>query len=255
MTKRYMIMSNYPSGGSTSLDERIRSRFGRHGAPPQLIVGTLILTAGILLAVDRLSLLSVGGLARLWPAAIIAIGVGMLVRRSDPQRRFWGAVWLLLGTWLLLRTLGVVKVGLGQLFFPALLVVIGVKLAAGAMRRETASDGSASVSAVMAESKRTLTDAPFRSARMSAFMGGCLLDLRQATIAAGAEAVIDVFSVMGGLDIWVPPRCTVVSQVVSIMASVDDKRLPLVPPQAGPEDAGRLILRGHIVMSGLTIRS
>jgi len=32
-------------------------------------------------------------------------------------------------------------------------------------------------------------------------MGGCLLDLRQARIPAGEEAVIDVFSVMGGLTI------------------------------------------------------
>ncbi len=247
------MMPNHTSRVSASLDERIQFRFGRR--PPQLVVGSLLMVAGILLAVDRLSLLRVDGFAQLWPVAVIAIGVAMLVLRSEPQRRWWGTVWLLLGTWLLLRTLGVVQVGLGQLFWPALFVVVGVRMATGAMRRETTSGGSANLSAVMDEARRAIADAPFKAAQMSAFMGGCFLDLRQATIPPGEEAVIDVLSLMGGLEVWVPPHWAVASQIVSVMAAVDDKRLPVVTPQEGQEGTCRLLLRGHLLMSGLTIKS
>ena len=48
-------------------------------------------------------------------------------------------------------------------------------------------DGSALV-AVMGEAKRASNDQPFRGGEMTAVMGGCVLDLRQATIAPGDEA-------------------------------------------------------------------
>jgi predicted membrane protein len=235
--------------------------WGRRAATPQLVVGILLMVAGILLTADRLNLFDVTGVLRLWPMALVAVGALMLAQRSDPQGRLWGAVWLFLGVWLLLRSLGWVRIGLFELFWPVVLVLIGVKLALNAMRHEAPRDGiapqgSASLFAVMGESKRVNTDKPFRGGQMSAFMGGCQLDLRQATILPGEDATIDVFALMGGLEIWVPSNWTVVSHIVPIMGSVDDKRLPAVPVPGAVEEANRrLLLRGQIVMSGLTIKS
>ena len=90
---------------------------------------------------------------------------------------------------------------------------------------------------------------------MTAIMGGCHLDLRQATIPPGNEAIIDVFAVMGGHEIWVPGDWTVVSQVMPIMGSVDDKRLPAVERATTGEGRPRLVLRGFVVMGGLVIKN
>jgi predicted membrane protein len=228
-------------------------------ATPQLIIGVFIMIAGLLLTADRLDLFDFTGVLRFWPVPIIGMGLGMLVNRTDSQGRFWGSVWLLLGTWLLLNSLGIVRVGIGQVFWPLVLVFIGVKLVTHAMRHEvnpgTAGSG-ASLFAVMGESKRISNENPFKGGQMSAFMGGCQMDLRQAVIPGGGEAVIDVFSIMGGLEVWVPSNWTVVSQIVPVMGSVDDKRLPMPPPQVPATDTPpRLVLRGQIVMSGLTIKN
>ena len=233
----------------------------RRSVTPQLVVGIFIMIAGIVLTVDRLNLFELTGVLRLWPAAIIAIGAGMLIQRSDAPGRFWGTVWLGLGGWLLLNSLGIVRVGFGEIFWPVVLVLIGTRLAINAMRHESPRDGSptvgsASLFAVLGESKRVNTDNPFRGGQMSAFMGGCHLDLRQATIPPGQEAVIDVFAIMGGLEVWVPSNWAVVSHIVPIMGSVEDKRLPVAPPQTPVTDTpGQLLLRGQIIMGGLTIKN
>ena len=44
----------------------------------------------------------------------------------------------------------------------------------------------------------------FEGADLTAVMGGCEIDLRQASMAPGGEAVIDVFAFWGGIDVKVP---------------------------------------------------
>jgi hypothetical protein len=55
-------------------------------------------------------------------------------------------------------------------------------------------------------------------------MGGSKLDLRQAKIAPGTEAVVDVFTVMGGVELLVPRDWNVDVQLVPIMGGVNDDR-------------------------------
>jgi predicted membrane protein len=61
------------------------------------------------------------------------------------------------------------------------------------------------------------------------------------------EAVLDVSSVMGGVNIRVPENWTVVSRVSSIMGGYkDNTRRPAT-------DDHRLALKGTVVMGGLKI--
>ena len=77
--------------------------------------------------------------------------------------------------------------------------------------------------------KRTSLSTRFRGGEVTAFMGGGQIDLRQATIPPGEEAVLEIFIVMGGCEIFVPPSWTVATPIVPIMGGVDDKRLPPLP--------------------------
>ena len=91
----------------------------------------------------------------------------------------------------------------------------------------------------------------FRGGEMTSVMGRSDLDLRQTTVAPGEEAVIEVFTLMGGSTIRVPEGWSVEMRAVSIVGGAKDRR-------SGARDvpgAPRIVVRGFIMMGGLNIRS
>jgi len=235
------------------------SRHARTPAP-QLVIGVSIMAIGILLTLDRLDVLNAAArLLRYWPLGVVALGAAMAARRRDAQGRIWGFGWMFVGVWLLLNSLDIVRVGFWELFWPFVMILVGLNLVRQTLRRgdgSRASHASGNLFAVMAESKRTVAGEPFTGASMTAFMGGCVLDLRQALLAPGQEAVVDVFGLMAGHEIIVPAGWNVVPDVVNFLAEVDDKRLPaLVNPDWQGAPPPRLVLRGFLMMAGTTIKS
>ena len=80
-------------------------------------------------------------------------------------------------------------------------------------------------------------------------MGGCEIDLRQASIEPGTEAVIDVFALWGGIEIKVPDDWTVVTRVTPLMGGVEDKtRVPQTTDK-------RLVVNGFVVMGGVVVKN
>jgi hypothetical protein len=79
-------------------------------------------------------------------------------------------------------------------------------------------------------------------------MGGIELDLRGAGTATG-EAVIDLFVMWGGIEIWVPPDWSVSNEVGLLMAGAEDK--------SGGSQAARhrLVVRGFAIMGGVEIKT
>ena len=105
----------------------------------------------------------------------------------------------------------------------------------------------------MGEAKRSSNDKPFLGGEMTAFMGGCVLDLRQAEIPPGGTASLNILAVMAGHEIWVPQGWIVASDVIPLLGGVDDKRLPPLA-QAG-SDAPRLVLKGFVLMGGVVVKT
>jgi hypothetical protein len=273
----------------------------RASITPQLVVGVFLTLVGTVLLLDRLQLVQAGQLRLFWPAILVAIGMSMLLRRTDPSGRFWGTLWTAVGGWLLLSALGVFNISIGQLIGPLILILIGASVMrnTGMMRcrprRPRQRDlpapdpftsvepppagplpivmpppipggrgappipltndpsGTVTLFALMGEAKRASNDKPVRGGEMTAVMGGCVLDLRQATVLPGEQAIVNVVAVMGGHEVWVPPGWLVVSDVVAVLGGVDDKRLPPLEPL--PEAPPRLRLRGIVLMGGLVIKN
>jgi hypothetical protein len=241
---------------------------------PSLVVGICLIVVGGALVLDRMQLLSAAAVFRYWPVAIILFGVSVVVqalRGGDPgiagRRGGLGGghvLALILVAALVARTLGVRP---------------------PAMRSE--SSDVPHLFAVMSGDQRVSHAGTFRGAEMTSIMGGCELDLRQTNIAPGEAATIDIFTLMGGLVLRVPPGWIVDVQTVPVMGGVNDERaginritrsrrsrdddsvfLPPVPapveptpdaagggvaPVSGP--APRLVVRGFIMMGGLVIKS
>lgn len=227
-------------------------------AMPHLAMGIFLTLLGLVLTLDRLELVDAARAIRWWPIGFHVLGATILLRRTDAHGRFWGVGWLIVGTWLLLNSLNLVRVGFWDLVWPLLLIFIGVRLMMRGRRtpRGTVdtSTNAPNLVAVMSEAKGSVAQVLSR-ASMTAIMGGCQLDLRQASIQPGEEPVIDVVTVMGGLEVVAPSTWTVVLDLVTILAGAEDKRLPSVANAAGEPPAPRLTIRGTLILGGLTVKS
>lgn len=233
---------------------------------PQLILGLVIVTVGLLLTLDRLGIIEEAEYyLRFWPAGLIAIGFGKLWQcRSSHSGVLGGVVIAGAGVWLLLDEFDLVRRSFWDLW-PLVLVALGASLVWRAFvgRRPAPHDSTSVVSAVavMSGVSRGNNSAAFRGGDLTAIMGGCEIDLRQAQI--NGEAVIDVFALWGGIDIRVPENWTVVGQVTPLMGGYEDKTRPPHPenpsptalPGLRPGGEHRLIIRGFILMAGVEVKN
>ena len=230
---------------------------------PRLVIGMAIALFGVVLVLDRLNLVIADQVLRWWPAVVVAIGAVMFSQSRHVGGGINGIIVMIIGGWLLLNTLGVLRVGFWQMFWPLVLIGIGSTLVLQATRRRsreatrTGADDTLSIFAVLSGVKRVSAAQRFRGGEVTAFLGGAQIDLRQATIAPGEEAAIEIFVIMGGCEVFVPTSWDVVTPLVPVMGGIDDKRLAPLPGAAGIGDkpAPRLVLRGLVMMGGIEIKS
>ncbi len=96
--------------------------------------------------------------------------------------------------------------------------------------------------------ERRCNSQDFQGGEITSVMGGCKIDLREAAI-RGDQAVMNVFILMGGLDLMIPEGWTVVSKVVPIMGGLRDRTQP---PKA---ESKRLVIEGVLMMGGIEIKN
>jgi predicted membrane protein len=220
---------------------------------PQLLVGVLIIAVGILLTLDNLHVVDAYRYLRYWPAALIALGLVKVWRsREGYGGAFGGFVLTSIGAWLLLERTVEFELSFRDLW-PTVLVLFGGFLVwqglSGPRRRVTAdSQALVAVTALLGGVARGNNSSAFRGGEVTAVMGGCELDLRNAAI--DGEAVSDVFAMWGGIEIRVPEDWSVSSRVTPLLGGVEDKTRP-------PQGASRhhLVLRGFVIMAGVEIKN
>lgn len=237
---------------------------GSEGSVPvRLIVGLLVAALGLIFLAENLGLADGRDLfERFWPAAFVAVGVAMLLQpRSSGPHRAWGALPIVAGCWIYAYQQEWIDVAFWDLFFPFVMLAFGASLVWRAYRapreRPATADGPRESDdyvrafAVMAGNEIRSSAHAFRGGDLGAFMGGVVLDLRNATL-EGDTAVIDTFAMWAGIEIKVPAGWRVVSRVMPLMAAFEDKT---PPPTAAQEANGTktLIVRGLVVMGGIEV--
>jgi predicted membrane protein len=220
---------------------------------PQLVMGLLIIVIGVLFTLDNLGLIEAEAYLRFWPAGLIAIGL-MKLWSGGRGASFPGLLFFFAGVWLLLQAMEIVTVSLWNLW-PVLLIVAGASMVwrginGPAWERGAATDSHSTVSAVavLGGVNRGSNSKTFRGGDLTAVMGGCQIDLRNAAI--DGEAVIDVFAMWGGIEIKVPENWSVSGRVTPILGGYEDKSRP-------PRDATtqRLVIRGMVIMGGIEVKN
>jgi predicted membrane protein len=230
--------------------ERPGSRSPYHA----VVIGVLIATFGVTLLANNLGWADMRSVIRqFWPFCLVVFGIVSLFA-NRPGSHFWGLVMIAAGIWIYASMRGWITVPFWAVFGPTLLVLLGGMVVWRAMSAPRApaadveSSGYINTFAVMSGSEHKPTSVPFEGANLGAVMGGVKLDLIGAEM-KGDTVVIDVFAVMGGIEIFAPREWEVALKVVALMGASVDKRRPAAP---GPRKT--LIVRGFVLMGGVEIK-
>jgi predicted membrane protein len=225
------------------------------------LFGLAIILIGFALLMNSMNILPFGPIiAKVWlPAIFIWIGLFQLWRAKKNEGRMGGAFFILFGTLLLVSKLNAWDLSFGKLIGPAILMWIGVSMLVGRSRprfkdrphrtgmHETVdSSDYIEATAILGGFNRKCASQQFRGGDVTAIMGGGKLDLREAQMQAD-EAVIDVFTIMGGMEIQIPANWTVEQGFVPILGGYDDKT------QKTGVNGKRLLLHGTTIMGGISI--
>lgn len=217
-----------------------------------VILGLAIVAFGLALTLNNLSVIDVGNVTRFWPVLVVLAGLAKLLESSRAWYDLNAWVWVAVGIALQLHVLDIVRI---HRLWPLVFVFVGLSMVlrrSGPCDRpdtsELSADSSISALAFMGGVNRGSSSSNFRGGSVTAVMGGCEIDLRQAKISGGV-AELEVFTFWGGIEITVPPEWTVDMRGWALLAGFDDQT------QGGaPDSQQRLVVSGLAIMAGVEIK-
>jgi predicted membrane protein len=254
---------------------RMQRHHHYHG-PSSAVGGAILLAVGAVLLLDRLGIVSARDIFQFWPMALVAVGLAALTRTSTLTGRLWSGMLIAAGLLLQAANLGYIHVR-GELFWPFVLIAIGVLLLGRALEsrdekanatappadstrpwwvdyieeKTGASEGARFRSSVVFSSREHRVTAPnFERAKIEAVFGSYELDLREAGL-AGDEARVVADAVFGSVEIFVPEDWEVDLRGEGVFGSVSDEtRHPGPNPSGQPK---RLVVKGAAVFGSVEV--
>lgn len=223
---------------------------------PRLVLGLGIILIGILFLLGNFDIIDPHEYLRFWPAILIVIGISYLIQCQQGSGRMWGIILTFIGSAMLLDRMYFIRFSLWD-YWPLILVFVGLMMIvrSSVFRQHNphqfpeSSDAINYIKtiAVMGGFRRMNNSQEFKGGELTAIMGGLEIDLREASIKG--EAVIDVFAIMGGMEIRIPEDWVVIIEGFPFMGGFEDKTRP-------PKDSTkRLIIKGTAVMGGVEIKN
>ena len=197
---------------------------------------------------------------RFWlPTMFIGIGVVLLSRRGANAG---GVFFILFGLLFLMGGLNFWGGDYRRWIGPGILIWIGLAFLLRnpngprrigreqghmGMRQSTDSSDFVYTSVILGGFNRKCPSQQFRGGDLTAVMGGGQIDLRDARIQE-TEAVLDVFAIMGGIEILVPRDWVVEPRLTPILGGYEDRTT--TDKQGSTQ---RLVIRGTVIMSGVKV--
>jgi predicted membrane protein len=259
---------------------------------PSVVAGIVLIGLGILFTLSSFDVIDAGSLGDYWPLFLMVPGFISFVWPRKNADRFWGVILFGIGTLFLLRNLGIIWIRFRHVWPVVLLALgvyliwralegrrpaggsgssggpgtdVGQRMHDGAIAGLDAASPSGLLHgapessggdrldefAVFGGGDRMLRSRSFRGGNVTAIMGGFDIDLRDADI-AGDSARIEMFVLMGGVDLKVPESWTVVIDVTPFMGGADYSPGSRRPPAEGPQKV--LTVSGFVCMGGIEVR-
>ncbi len=225
----------------------------------RIIISLFVIGVGVILLAENLGADIHINVWEWWPLILIFIGLGHFLR-PEPQKQIFTALILIgLGLVFLSNTLDIFYFNIGDLW-PVILIIIGLAMIRNhswKSSKEPLSQDALNFSMVMGGGEYRFSSKKFKGGKVTAFLGGGTLDLTEAEMEAG-EVEIDIFTMMGGLEIRIPKHWQLNVQATPLMGGVEDKTYTRQSDGSGldsPHSGKKLTITGTIIMGGLEVRN
>jgi len=233
--------------------ERIDDRKNEAGRGVVFVIGALLVMAGLLLIGDQLNLFPfrVRYILISWQMLLVVLG---LVFLSKKEGRLTGIILVSIGVFFLLPKLTILPVSAGRLFWPALLVFVGLLIllrgnftrGLGYSASKKRGDAIEDVN-VFGGHDRIIETENFRGGEIVNVFGGGNYDMLHAKLAPG-DNVLEVVMVFGGSKIIVPQDWDVKVEVAAVFGGFSDKRIK--SPEISRDPSRTLIIKGVAIFGG-----
>ena len=217
--------------------------YPKHVTGKAAVLGVIVILAGLLLLARNTGFLdaTVSRVIFSWEMLLIVIGVVNIFWR---QSLVSGIILIGVGCFFLLVNFYHMPFNTWQIFLPALIILIGLKMIFGGTRwpnqwhdrrhenwhdhrmfsQTVGSDDFFEDIAVFSGGDRKIVTPNFKGGRMVAIFGGSKVDLLNSNIAPGDRPVIEIVSIFGGNTIIMPSDWNVKLEVFNIFGGYSDKR-------------------------------
>jgi predicted membrane protein len=232
-----------------------------HSGMSGMLLGGLIVAAGLVLLLDNLNIVGVYDIWRFWPVVLVIVGVSKALESRSSSGQVWGGFIAVIGLIFLADTfqIRIFDFDISEIIWPLAIIGFGVFMLIRGLDRKryieglpTSKDADFGVWVVFSGTKRRIEAPDFKGGDIVAIFGGVNLDLRRAII-TGERAVIDVNALFGGVDIKVPDNWKVVTKGMGVFGAFEDKTIP--PRQDPNVKTPELVITGAAIFGGVKVDS
>lgn len=223
----------------------------------KVILGLAIILFGLAALMDNFGILDFS-LWSYWPVLLILAGVAQLLQPWSNRQFVTGFLLTVAGGALLARNLGYIDFRLWSLW-PLILIVIGVRIVGSGFLRGGQSGVTEAeridLCAILGGGDFRFVSQRLRGGSLTAVMGGCTVDLREADTAEDT-LVIDTFAFWGGIEIIVPPHWRVSMQGLPLLGGMENTApAPDTLSQPAIRPARNLVVKGVAIMGGVEVKT
>ena len=215
----------------------------------QELLGAVVLIVGVILLLDTTGVAETGVLLNYVPTLFVLLGIYALV--TSKFRNLFGPLLVIVvaGAWQIAALDLFPEADLVS-FWPALIILFGLSLLLGRMRRdaEEISEHTADGIAVFGGRNQRVRSPHFSSGDLTALFGGYELDLRDVEV-ADPPARISAIAMFGGIDIIVPRGWNVRLDVLPIFGGAEDER----PRREEDHEQVDLVVSGFAAFGGVSV--
>jgi len=228
----------------------------------KIIVGIIIIAAGVILLLGTLGYDLDIDLFDYWPLILIAVGIKIMVSHHDSKDILWGFFLLTIGVLLQLNKLDYIDISFHDIW-PLILIYIGIQIIISGgkhrirskhnmghinIKNEDVKGDMINISAILGGGEYHYSNKKLKGGKISAIMGGCEIDLRDSDF-EGEELIINTFALMGGIEMRIPQSWDVVLEGTPILGGMSDQTKTLNGSKK------KLIITGEAIMGGVEIKN
>ena len=220
----------------------------------KICIGVLILLFGFLLLLRNMGYMHGVRIWEYWPILLILVGLRLLIRPNEYRQPVSGLFLTIIGAIFLLNNLDVIDLRWG-LIWPLLLIFLGVVIIYHSLwrkRGKSSGQDNIDLSMIFGGGEFRYDSKAIKGGNITAIMGGGSIDLRDADF-ADSEISLDLFALMGGIELFVPRHWTVVVHATPILGGVENKAISSTQPT--DTHGKRLLLHGTVIMGGIDIKN